>query len=209
MIKTFITTIFFAVTSVASIAQNKYTDSLMHQLALAKDDTIKALVMAELCYFYRYSSTDSSLSYGERALVLSKKINFWKGEANALNRLGLTMREKGDFPKALELQFKSLKIAQEHNYLLGIANANRRTGLVYYDLGDNSKALQHAFEALKYDRLANNTRGIVLQYMNIGISYGQLNMFDSSKYYLNKALDNQAVIKEINSIRPVVFTIIL
>jgi signal transduction histidine kinase len=197
MIKTFITTIFFAVTSANGIAQNKYTDSLMHQLEMAKDDTSKALVMAELCYFYRYSSTDSSLSYGEKALALSQKINFWKGEANALNRLGLTMREKGDFPKALELQFKSLKIAQEHNYLLGIANANRRTGLVYYDLGDNVKALQYAFEALKYDRLANNTRGIVLQYMNIGISYGQLNMFDSSKYYLNKALDRQAVIKDI------------
>jgi signal transduction histidine kinase len=197
MIKTFLFTILFSLTVSTGVAQNKYTDSLKYQLALAKDDTSKALVMAELCYFFRYSSTDSSLYYGEKALALSQKMKFWKGEANALNRLGLTIREKGDFPKSLELQFKSLKIAKEHSYLLGIANANRRMGLVYSDLGDNTKALQYANEALKYDILACNNRGIALQYMNIGIAYGQLNMYDSATYYLNKAFDNQAVIKDI------------
>ena len=199
MIKTFLFTMLFILTASAGIAQNKYTDSLKHQLALAKDDTSRALVMAELCYFFRYSSTDSSLYYGEKALALSQEIKFWKGEANALNRMGLTMREKGDFPKALELQFKSLKISTDNNYLLGIANANRRTGLVYQDLGDYSKSLKYGFEALKYDKLANNNRGIALQYMNLGISYGQLNMFDSAKYFLNRALDSQAVIKDILS----------
>jgi two-component system NtrC family sensor kinase len=199
MIKTFLFTMLFILTASVGIAQNKYTDSLKHQLALAKDDTSRALVMAELCYFFRYSSTDSSLYYGEKALTLSQKLKFWKGEANSLNRMGLTMREKGDFPKALELQFKSLKIAEENNYLLGIANANRRIGLVYSDLGDNTKALQYGYEALKYDILANNNRGIALQYMNLGISYGHLNMFDSARYFLNRALDSQAVIKDILS----------
>jgi signal transduction histidine kinase len=196
MIKTFLFSIIFILTVTAQ-AQNKYTDSLKHQLDLAKDDTSKALVMAEICYFFRYSNTDSSLYYGEKALALSQRLKFWKGEANALNRMGLTLREKGDFPKALELQFKSLKISKDNNYLLGIANANRRAGLVYQDLGDYSKSLKYGFEALKYDILAKNNRGIALQYMNLGISYGQLNMFDSATFFLNKALDSQAVIKDI------------
>ncbi len=102
--------------------------------------------MADLCYFYRYTNIDSSMFYGQSALALAQKNKFLRGEADALNKLGLAFREKGDLPKSLELEFKALKIAQENNYELEIVYCLRRIGHVYMDLKDYPKAASYSMQ---------------------------------------------------------------
>ena len=199
MKKLFILTCLFFTFCLPGLTQNRFTDSLKHQLTLAKDDTSLVLIMSDLCYFFRYTNIDTSMYYGNRALALAKQVNFLRGEADAYNKLGLAYREKGDLPKSMELQFKALNIAQTHNYLLEMANAYRRIGLVYMDLKDNPAAIRYYHEGLKYDFLSNSKRGEAIEYMNLGMTYQYMDNSDSATYYAQKALDSIKYIEDLKS----------
>ncbi|MDP9229262.1 MAG: two-component sensor histidine kinase, partial [Bacteroidota bacterium] len=169
----------------------------MRQLTIAKDDTSRVLVMAELCYFFRYTNIDSSMFYGQSSLALAQQIKFPRGESNALNRLGLALREKGDLSKSLELQFKALKIAEDNSYIIETANCYRRIGLVYMDLKDYPKTLSYLQQALKNSELIQNKRGIAIEYLNLGMTYEYMSQLDSSLYYEQKAFDEKDYIEDL------------
>ena len=46
-------------------------EDLTHQLAVAKEDTDRALIMAEFCNLYGYLNPDSAMMYGHKALNLA------------------------------------------------------------------------------------------------------------------------------------------
>jgi hypothetical protein len=71
MIKKFTFTILLAFACSIGYAQvwgnSHLLDSLKHELAKAKEDTIRVLIMAKLCNLYANSDFDSANLYGQRA----------------------------------------------------------------------------------------------------------------------------------------------
>lgn len=109
--------VFLVFACITCFSQN-LIDSLKHQLRIAKHDTARVLIMADIAFNDFVSNPQSSKLYTQKAIELSKKIKFSKGELKALSIMGLIIREEGDLSKSLELQLKSLKIAEENNYPL-------------------------------------------------------------------------------------------
>jgi signal transduction histidine kinase len=208
MIKIIISVSLFALTCSVSVAQNKYSDSLKRELVLAKDDTGRALLMSDLAYYYRFSNLDSSAFYANSALALAEQIKFLRGKANALDILGLVMREKGDLPKSLDLQLSALKIAEDNNFPIEKSNCLRRIGLVYLDLKDFSRTISYFQAALKNSLLINDKRGEVIEYSTLADAYRQREESDSADvyrqkhdsdsalYYGQKALENITYIED-------------
>ena len=196
-VKTFTITLVLAIIFHCGLAQNIYTDSLRQRLAVSKTDTSRVLLMAELCFYYRYSNSDSSVFYGESSLTLAKQIKFFRGECQAMARLGLTMREKGNLPKSLELQFAALKIAEDHNYMLEQSGCLRRIGLVYMDLKYYRKAIDYYQRARKIDLAIGYVRGEAIACMNMGITYQFMNNRDSALYYNDRAFKGLGYIKDL------------
>ena len=169
--------------ALAQLAELKQTDSLKHQLQIARHDTTRVLILAALAEAYRYRIPDSALLHGQRSLSLAKQIKFSKGEVSALLSISVVMRELGNFPKALETALKALQIAHDNNYtfkeelsLLRIANVhvaskNFRTALTYY--GQAEKLLK---------LFPNDFYLAVLQVWS-GLAYEELNVLDSALYY--------------------------
>jgi two-component system NtrC family sensor kinase len=188
----------FALAVNSGLAQNKFTDSLLHDLASARNDTSRVLIMADLCYFYRYTNIDSSMLYGQNALTLARAISFSRGEANALDNLGLSLREKGDLPKSLELQFQALKIAKDNHYLRETGNCFRRIGHVYFDIKDYSKAASYSFQALTIDSLTQDRRGIAIENMDLGTIYLQLDKPDEALQYIQHSFENIRLIDDLS-----------
>src|SRR6186713_992705 len=62
-------------------------DKLVRELADAKADSIRALLLTQLSEFHRFRFPDSSYRYGQEALTLSRSINYPSGEAKALSVL--------------------------------------------------------------------------------------------------------------------------
>jgi two-component system, NtrC family, sensor kinase len=179
------------------MSQNKFTDSLLRRLPLAKDDTSRVLILAELSFHYRYINIDSAIHFGEQALSLSERVHFLRGEANALTHIGQAMREKGDLPKALELQIRARNIAKENNYTTEYATALRRIGLVYMDLRDYPKTLSYLHQALFQAKLIQSKRGMAIEYMNLGMTHEYMRNLDSALFYAQKAFEGKEYIEDL------------
>ena len=92
-------------------------DSLRHELAIAKDDTSRVLIMIDIANAYALSNLDNLNKYGNLALALAQKIQFARGEASALNALANGLQIEGDYPKSLQYLYRSLQIAEKKNYV--------------------------------------------------------------------------------------------
>src|ERR1700745_697444 len=93
MIKVFIIAILLVFGNVSGFSQLGGTaqsrDSLKHELGAAKTDTSRVLLMVKLANAYFVNFPDSLIKYARKALDLATAIRFSKGEAGALNALGL------------------------------------------------------------------------------------------------------------------------
>ncbi len=177
-------TIFLALICSFGFAQNKLTDSLTHQLAIAKNDMNRVLIMAELSHKFRLTKLDSAMKYGQQALILAQQIKFLKGEASALCSLSSLYRETGELPKALDLAIKAMNIAEEHQYIDEIGVCNNRFGNIYFDLKEYPKARSYFQKAIEMHKKTNNQYLLLEVYINTGASYYYDNQLDSSKYYI-------------------------
>src|SRR6516225_3901759 len=81
---------------------NHFRDSLKNELAHAKDDTSRVLIMADLANAYWTKDADSLNKYAYQSLALTKKIKFWRGLASALNAFAIAFQLQGDYPKSLQ-----------------------------------------------------------------------------------------------------------
>jgi two-component system NtrC family sensor kinase len=202
MIKILVLSALFIIAVSTSDAQNiinlKDIESLKYELALAKDDTTRALKMADLSYLYAIFNVDSCNAYGNKALQLSQKHDFIRGEARALFGLADGLSIEGDFPGSLELLFKALKIAEENHFLFESSLCLEMTGIVYWNLSDYQKA--HDYYKKAKERYAVAYKGedkyIHLKgwtEINLAQSYADIHLLDSSLAAL------QAILKDENA----------
>ncbi len=113
------------------LAQNKAIDSLKYQLAIAKHDTSRVLILYELSNSYSITKLDSAMKYARQALGFAQQIKFPKGEAMALINIGLCYRESGELPKALGFVLQGLRIAEDYQYATVIGASYSRLGTIY------------------------------------------------------------------------------
>ena len=187
MKKTLLFTLLLAFIWSFGLAQNKETDSLTYQLAIAKHDTNRVLIMSELSNKYLRTKLDSSLKYSQQALALARKINFIKGEASALINIGFGYRESGELPKAIDFALKAMTIAQNHQFREIMGTCYTLFGVIYFDLQDYKKAINYYQQALKCYKKKSN---IISSYSNLGSAYIKNNQLDSSKYFIQLAYNN-------------------
>ena len=180
------------------MGQNKFIDSIQNKLKVIKTDTGRVEAYSDLCFYYRYVSTDSAIYYGNKSYELSVKINFLRGQSLALNDLGLAYREYGDLSKALELELKSLKISNDNNYINERGICYRRIGLIYLDLNDFDLARDNHLKAIQDHLIVNNKRQLGFDYQNLGRIYFGKNNTDSSRFFLNKAFEFQRFCIDLN-----------
>src|SRR5688500_3909774 len=197
MKKLFIAALLFSFLCMYGNSQNKLTDSLKHQLTIIQEDTSRVLTMASLGVQYRNTNTDSSIYYSEKTLALSRQIKFNRGEALAISNIGLAYREKGDLPRALELQIQALQIAEPNNYTIEAATCLRRIGHVYMDLKDYPKCLTYLYQALHKQQSVNHERGVNIEYMNLAMTYEYMSQLDSALFYARKAEKGKALIEDV------------
>ena len=113
-------TLLFILISIHAGGQNMdvlQIDKLTSALQQAKDDTTRALVMTQLAEAYRDRDRirDSTLYFAQKALELSRQIEFPKGESKALLSLSYYFFVKGNLTNALELGLKGLELAGKHH----------------------------------------------------------------------------------------------
>src|SRR4051794_20314975 len=104
----YITILLLLSTLMTAISQMSETDSIKKLLAQSRADTTKALLLSQLANAYRFSNPDTAIILAQKALLLSRKLNFSRGEVRALNSFGSPLQIQGEYPKALEVELEAL-----------------------------------------------------------------------------------------------------
>ena len=93
------------------LAQDQHiVDSLNNKLKNNTQDTTTANLLYELFKSYKDNNPEKAINYAKQSLVLSEKIAYKKGIANAHRSIGAIYRNEGNSSKALKNFIAALKI---------------------------------------------------------------------------------------------------
>lgn len=169
----------------------KAVESFNNAIAYYKNNTPDTLLVGlydEMGSIY-FSSHNyaSAINYFSDALEISKKINYVKGKAKALSKLGNVNEKEGNYIKALELQNESLNFFTLLNEKLEIAKINKNIGSIYEDLNQFNNAFQYFLKSYTVLKETNTyDEADVLN--NLGDIYRKQGKYRASIPYTKQAL---------------------
>ncbi|HIA35213.1 MAG TPA: tetratricopeptide repeat protein, partial [Flavobacteriales bacterium] len=108
--------------------------------------------------------------------------------AISYNNIGWTYKNQGNYEKALEYYYKSLKISEEIGDKEGIADSYDNIGRTYNDLGNYEKAMVYHYKSLKIFEEIGDKRGIATSYTCIGLIYWKQGKYKQALEYHYKSL---------------------
>jgi signal transduction histidine kinase len=163
--------------------QQAIIDSLKKELSINKIDTSNVLSMVELVDQYKFSNADSALFYAQKALMLSRKIQFQEGEFRSLLMMGYALSLGSNHSRALELELKALRIAEKYNFAIGRGEVFNRLGVIYRNTNDFPRSLFYHKQAKQIFDSAHNYYMAVTTEVHLGRAYYAMDQPDSAWYY--------------------------
>jgi len=151
-------------------------------------DTNRLKAIHAIAWSYIGNNPDTAIILAEQELQLAIKAKAKNYEGKALNIIGISFNNKGNYLKALDYYLKVLKVREEIKDKQGIGSCYGNIGLVYWYQSDYPKALEYHLKSLKIKEETGDKKGTGLCYSNIGnVYYSQSNYSKALDYYL-KAL---------------------
>ncbi|RAK63456.1 sensor histidine kinase [Hymenobacter edaphi] len=123
-------------------------DSLRAQVAAARPDTTRVLLLVELCRQLDRRDADAAARYGQQGLQLARRIGFGRGEALCLNALAATALWQQDYVVASRYYQQELRLARTQPW------AAQATALAWLGLGRVAAQEQEFEKADQYFRRA-------------------------------------------------------
>ncbi|MBI3501616.1 MAG: tetratricopeptide repeat protein [Bacteroidetes bacterium] len=162
------------------------TDSLEKSANAGVQDTGTVNALNLLCKKNWSSEEEKALGYGNRALALAQKINYKKGEAQALNNLGVSYYNFSEYDKALDEHFKALAIRKTLGDKKDISSSLNNIGNAYDGMSDYLHALDFFKQALHLKKEIDDKKGIANISNNIGnLYYSQGNYYKALAYFFD------------------------
>lgn len=193
-----------------SYAQKTERDSLLvlfHKTQANIDYTIKDTVhvnlLSKLCINLRFYKADSMLTIANKALQLSKAINYKEGEILALNHIGSYYSDKGNLEKATQIISNGLKLAQNNKFYNQVLKAHNDLGIVYFRNNDYENALNEYLKGVELGIRLDNKVLLSSINENIAIMYATQGDDDEALKYFTIA---RKLNEEINDISRLVQT---
>jgi signal transduction histidine kinase len=188
--KYFILFLFVVSISKTAFVQDRTTDSLKMLLGQQKEDTSKIQVLLSLADKFEERNRDSALYYAKQALERSVNNKHFKYQIQSLLLLNNLFREAGDYPRAIEFAFQSLRLSEQIKDTLMMYNSNRYLCFTYSHLNDFRTVLQYARKNKQlvntgyFDNEKNSERYHFMGYISIMAgAFERLNILDSALSY--------------------------
>ncbi|MBZ5857408.1 tetratricopeptide repeat protein [Flavihumibacter profundi] len=177
-----------ALTSHAQLQGQPLIDSLITQIAKAKEDTNKVIMLNDLSLTYYSINPDEGLKYGLQGLSLAEKLNWKTGMAYAYKVIaGNYGYGKSDYVRAIEYALKSLEQFKEIGDKKGTAKILGDIGVIYWFKSDLPNALKYYFDALKIHEERGIKNEVAATLCNIGIVYNSLEDYPKALDYMLRA----------------------
>src|SRR5215213_1160637 len=171
----FIITVFLTGFFFYSNGQNpRVIDSLNQLLANSGQDTNRVKLLMQIENEYFFTRPDTAGVIAEKALALSRKLNYTTGIVASLNELAEASRFLGNYPLALKLNFEALQMNREMKDINGEARTMAFIGFDYIEFREYRQGLEYSLSANKLDREAPNRQSETFNLTNIANAYDLL-----------------------------------
>ncbi|MBC7915689.1 MAG: tetratricopeptide repeat-containing sensor histidine kinase [Pyrinomonadaceae bacterium] len=184
--------IIFTAVLISNLAKGQQgeIDSLKGVLSLSvKADTNRVKIFNNLAYaYYKADSSDLVKKYSNKAVALSRKLKYRKGEAFAYRRLSTLYMLNNANPLALEYLNKAYKLYKADNDGLNCARVLTNIGLYYHEIKDYESALYYFSLALREAKRMNRLGLQVVLSNNIGDVFERKNLYTKAHENYNSAL---------------------
>ena len=150
-------------------------------------------------YFFLDKPTES-MKFAEESKTLSEKLNYKKGVANALKRIGTIYGEQGNYPKAISYFLNAIKFYESIKDEHGIFMCQNQLALTYNFSGDKNTALDILLKCrigIDNGTLYNNLATLYFENKDYNLSLKFWN--EALKYYKDKS-DKGNVASMLNNI---------
>lgn len=169
---------------------NKDLDSLTALIATLPEgeERVDNVVLAGL--LARKNDMEKASLLANRAMEESRKLDYRRGEADALGLLGLLAYYKSDLDSATYYHLESVKIWEELKDTLELGKAYIDLGNTAADKGNLKLAIERYLTAQPYLEAVKDTKQLANLYANIGSIYHEKRDYDKTLEYYFKALEN-------------------
>lgn len=171
------------------MAQSGELDSLWRIYSdKSQTDLNRVKAIDDYAWSFTHNNPDTAIILANEELQFAVGTKQKLYEAKALNTIGVSFMNKGEYPKALENYFKTLKIYEEIGDKNGIGSCNTNIGNIFMEMKNYSKAIEHFLKSLKLFEEIDNHIGTGACYTNIGIVYFNQKVFSKALENFEKAL---------------------
>ena len=170
-------------------SQDTSLEKMIQRINTGSDDTLKVNLIFQICDSLYPAKPAVLISFGTRALEISRSIDFLKGEAFALKYIGMGHLKLANYVKAIDYCQRALDIFETIKYKKGTANILSNLGVIYTNEGDYAKALELYIRSFNMSQEINDSLRMVTTLNNIGLIYAQKeNSKEKAREYYLKAL---------------------
>jgi signal transduction histidine kinase len=174
---------------VCTKAQTSETDSLIHLLSYAKEDTNKVNLCWNIGASIIFQNPLQSLPYFKQGITIAKKLNYYSGIEKCYNGASLSYSYNANYDSALVYIDSAMPYAHK------VGNI-KRLSLVYLNRADYCANLQHfnialkdCDTAIKYAEQINNKDGLGRIYSIIGGIYVSQNQYQQALASYDKSIE--------------------
>jgi signal transduction histidine kinase len=215
MLRVFVFGLLFSIKVKSTDGQQFHPDSLLHEIAVANNDTIRMILYGKLVNAYAEINPDSSYRYAEAMQKIAKEKDLKLEEAEALGQMGYSLLNMDNYPRSLQVLLSSVSISDDpqseknvlperfpssdefndrtyeprRQRLSRLSRTLEYLGLLYSNAGNFDKSLGYYKRALPLAQQANNLPTLTIIYISLGRVYFQRKIFDSALINLQQAYD--------------------
>lgn len=171
-LRLFLTFLFIISNSTSAVlTSNKKLDSLLSELPKAEKDTNEVNLLAAISFNYRVFNIDKGFEYGQKGIVLARKIKWKTGEAKCLNSIGSNHFYKSNYDQAIKYYNKALLINEEIGNKHGLAMNLGNIALMNSYQSNFSQAVVYFKKAIKFHEELDEKEEVANDYINLGNTY--------------------------------------
>lgn len=175
-------------------------DSIHHLYLVSKTDTSRILTLTEWSRTIYNANPDSSLLLANKALELSKKLNYTRGMGRSERAIAYYMVLNGKASSGEELLKKAFIHARQinDNYCIGLIHITY--GIQFYLKAKLNAAIQHFEISLAIFTKSKNTAELGKVYNNLGLMYKEKGEFAKAISYFNKGISTCQKTHDLNTL---------
>jgi two-component system NtrC family sensor kinase len=180
-----------------AFAQSTHVDSLELNLEKAVSDSAAYWANIQLAYYYEELNIDSTIYYGEMALLIAKKNKWEYAEATALNEKGYQLLIIGKYNESLKCLQQAYDLVENagseksnwniENRLVTLSTNHHMFGLLMNATGNSEQEIFHYKAAIRIAEKVDAPFRIHIAYSNLASTYSDLGMLDSALIFAKKA----------------------